>query len=117
MKRIYVCGEYSADNVLDVLYNIGRGEAKCAELFSYGLAPFCPWADAVYAKLLLEYPLDKQAFYNASIAWLRVSDAVYVISGEGKGGGVDAEIKIANEIGIPVFRGFMSLLTWAGVIK
>ena len=42
--------------------------------------------------------------------WLRVSDAVYVISGEGKGGGVDAEIKIANELGIPIFRTIDELL-------
>jgi hypothetical protein len=37
-----------------------------------------------------------------------------VISGEGKGGGVDAEIKIADELGIPVFREWNELLNWAG---
>ncbi len=37
MKRIYVAGKYSADNVLDVLKNIGRGQAMCSKLFSLGL--------------------------------------------------------------------------------
>ena len=30
MKRVYVAGPYSADNVLQVLQNIGRGEATAA---------------------------------------------------------------------------------------
>jgi len=37
-----------------------------------------------------------------------------VISGEGKGGGVDVEIKIAEEMGIPVFRDMKDLFIWAG---
>ena len=113
MKRIYVCGNYSADNTIETLQNIGMGEQTCADLFEVGFAPFCPWSDAVYAKILCQEKLNKQAFYDASIAWLKVSDAVYVISGEGKGGGVDAEIKIAGELGIPVFRRWNELFKWA----
>jgi len=30
VKRVYVAGPYSADNVLQVLQNIGRGEATAA---------------------------------------------------------------------------------------
>ena len=48
MKRIYVAGRYSADNVLDVLRNIGRGEKMCAKLFKMGYAPYCPWHDKTY---------------------------------------------------------------------
>jgi hypothetical protein len=33
MIRVYVAGPYSADNVLDVLKNIGRGQQACARLF------------------------------------------------------------------------------------
>ena len=42
MKRVYVAGAYSADNVIDVLENIRRGIEKCAELLGEGIAPFCP---------------------------------------------------------------------------
>ena len=78
MKRVYLAGCYSADNVLDVLKNIGRGEYYAGQLFMAGYAPFCPWHDASYAMDLLG-ELDKSLFYKASIAWLEVSDGVYVL--------------------------------------
>ena len=31
--RVYVAGPYSADNVLEVLKNIAKGEETCANLF------------------------------------------------------------------------------------
>lgn len=110
--RIYVAGEYSAGDVIDVLKNIGRGESFCTTLFKIGFAPYSPWSDAVYAKNLWYQEPSKQEFYDASLAWLQVSDAVYVISGHGKGGGVDAEIEFAKKIGIPVFYSMDDLCRW-----
>jgi hypothetical protein len=40
MKRVYVAGAYSADNVMDVLKNIGKGEYYAAKIFHIGFAPF-----------------------------------------------------------------------------
>ena len=124
MKKIYVAGKYSADNVIDVLANIGKGEAACCELFHDGFAVFCPWHDksyvtgACYAALFdkdifYNASLAKDMFYAASLAWLEVSDAVYVISGVGDGGGVDREIAHAEELGIPVFYDYRALNDWA----
>ena len=96
MKRIYIAGKYSADNIIEGLQNIGRGERAAAMLFQAGYTPFCPWADAVYCKLLCDEELPKQKFYDASLEWLRVSDAMLVISGAGEGGGVDKEIGRAH---------------------
>ena len=48
MIKVYVAGPYSADNVIDVLKNIGRGEKMCSQLFQDGFAPFCPWHDKSY---------------------------------------------------------------------
>ena len=112
MKRVYVAGKYSADNVLDVLKNIGRGEKACAKVFAHGMAPFCPWHDAGFCKELTDEEIPKEMYYQNSIAWLEVSDAVYVISGRGDGGGVDREIEIAKKIGIPVFYDFKDLEFW-----
>jgi hypothetical protein len=42
MIRVYVAGKYSANNVLDVLKNIGHGRRVCAELFALGYSPFVP---------------------------------------------------------------------------
>jgi hypothetical protein len=110
--RIYVAGRYSGTDVISVLKNIGAGEAMCAELFMKGFAPFSPWADAVYVKLYYGCKHDKNAFYAASLAWLEVSDAMLVISGRGDGRGVDAEIKFAEERGIPVFYSIYDLEEW-----
>ncbi|WP_333664758.1 DUF1937 family protein [Desulfobacter postgatei] len=109
MKRIYVAGKYSADNVIEGLQNIGKGERAAAMLFQAGYAPFCPWSDAVYCKLLCDDNLVKEWFYKASLAWLEVSDAMLVISGAGDGGGVDMEIEVANKLDIPVFHSLADL--------
>jgi len=110
--KVYVAGDYSADNIIEGLQNIGKGRKVCAKLFYLGFAPFCPWHDASYAMDNPDTPLEKEAFYNASMVWLEVSDCVYVISGKGKGGGVDAEIKRAKEIGLPVFYNYEALERW-----
>jgi len=110
--KVYVAGDYSADNVIDVLKNIGRGESFCTMLFKMGFAPYSPWSDAVYAKNLWYQEPSKQEFYDASLAWLEVSDAMLIISGQGKGGGVDAEIAFAKERNIPIFNNTDDLGAW-----
>ena len=109
IKRIYVAGPYSANNVLDVLKNIGRGEKVCAELFRLGFAPFCPWHDKSY---VIDLPYDQftiQQFYEYSIAWLKVSDAVLVLPNSEKSEGTQAEIRKAMELNIPVFYSIKDL--------
>ena len=103
MKRIYVAGPYSADNVLDVLKNIGRGEKACAELFAAGYAPFCPWHDKSYVTDNPEGEFTVQQFYDFSMAWMEVSDAVLVLSGWQNSKGTIKEIERAQQLGIPVY--------------
>lgn len=110
MKRIYVAGAYSADNVLDVLRNIGRGEKMCAELFSIGFAPFCPWHDKSYVTYNPNGDFTVEQFYQYSMAWLEVSDAILVIPGWEKSKGTIAEIKRADELGIPVFYNIATMV-------
>jgi len=115
MKRVYCAGSYSAKNVLDVLRNIGKGQQACAELFKAGFAPFCPWHDKSYVIDNPDVNFEVAQFHNHSMAWLEVSDAIYVISGVGDGGGVDAEIERAEELGIPVFYSIDDLFEWGEV--
>jgi hypothetical protein len=103
MKRVYVAGCYSADNVLDVLKNIGNGEMVCSELFLKGYAPFCPWHDKDY---VIRYPyadFTVEMFYDYSMAWLEVSDYVLVLPNSEHSKGTQLEIKKAKELNIPVF--------------
>ena len=105
--RVYVAGIYSVAptgekaGVIDVLKNIERGTRISAKLMAEGYNVFCPWLDHQFA--FHEPDMDVQRYKDNSMAWLEVSDAVLVISGRGLGGGVDAEIDRAEELGIPVF--------------
>ena len=110
--KIYVAGNYSADNTIETLQNIGKGEEICAELFKEGFAPFCPWHDKTYATSLPYTYLPVEHFRAVSMVWLEVSEAMLVISGKGEGGGVDAEIVRAKEFGVLIFESMNALLDW-----
>jgi hypothetical protein len=114
MIRVYVAGKYSADNVLDVLKNIGRGQQACARLFAAGLAPFCPWHDKSFITDRPDDDFTVQQFYDYSMAWLEVSDCVLVLPGWKESTGTRAEIDRAYELDIPVFLNEDLLLEWAG---
>lgn len=110
MIKVYVAGAYSADNVIDVLKNIGRGQQVCAELFSKGFAPFCPWHDKSY---VIDLPYDDftvEQFYEYSIAWLKVSECMLVLEGYENSKGTLKEIEIAKEMNIPIYYDINFLL-------
>lgn len=113
MKRVYVAGPFSADNVLDVLKNIGRGEKACASLFMKGFAPYCPWHDKTFAMENYDQVLTPAQFYEHGLAWLEVSDAVLVIGDWRKSKGTLAEIARAEELNIPIFGSEDALIAWA----
>ena len=119
MKRVYVAGLYSETpdggtvGVIQVLRNIKAGQRESLRVWRAGFAPFCPWLDYQFS-LIDDEPTTKEKYYIYSMAWLDVSDAVYVISGRGHAGGVDAEIKRANELHIPVYYSFSDLLIYQG---
>lgn len=108
--RVYVAGAYSADNVMDVLRNIGRGQKACAEVFRLGFAPFCPWHDKTYVYDNPEEQFTVDQFYKFSMAWLEVCDAVLVLPGFEKSKGTLAEIDRAEKMGIPVFYNTVDLI-------
>jgi nucleoside 2-deoxyribosyltransferase len=108
--RVYVAGAYSADNVMDVLRNIGKGQKACAEVFRLGFAPFCPWHDKTYVYDNPDVAFTVEDFYKFSMAWLEVSDAVLVLPNFQKSKGTLAEIEHAEKLGIPVFYNTAALI-------
>jgi nucleoside 2-deoxyribosyltransferase len=112
IKRVYVAGPYSADNVLDVLKNIGRGEKACAKLFSLGYAPFCPWHDKTYVIDNFRDDFTVKQFYDFSMAWLEVSDAVVLVGDWQSSKGTAAEIERAMDLNIPVCDGIDDFLIY-----
>lgn len=114
MKRIYVAGPYSADNVIDVLDNMRRGIRLATKVLLAGMAPFAPWLDYHYQLALKEGECLKVAdYYKYSLAWLDAADAVVVVClGYRSSAGTMAEIERAEKLGIPVFYSFEELLKW-----
>jgi hypothetical protein len=101
--RVYLAGAYSADNVLGVLKNIGRGEYWAAKLFLWGYDPFCPFLDSNFAKILWDEKLEVERFRAYTMSWLEVSDCVLVMPSYEESKGTLAEIERAKELGIPLF--------------
>lgn len=99
MKRVYVAGAYSAPDVITVFDNMRRGISFCAKLVTEGYAPFCPWLDYQFA---LNRPVTLEQYRAYSMAWLEVSDEVWVLPHWEQSAGTIAEIKRATELGIPV---------------
>jgi len=110
MKRIYVAGSYSADNVMDVLHNIGDGIKVSAQLLELNFAPFCPWLDYQFA--LMNERITKQQFYDYSMKWLESADAIVVLPNYEQSFGTQNEIRRASELGIPVFYNIGDLIFW-----
>lgn len=109
MKRIYVAGAYSANNILDCLKNIGRGEYYSSAIFMMGFAPFCPWHDKDYVVKNWDKDFTVKQFYDYSMAWLDVSDAVFLVPGWENSKGTLAEIERAKELSIPIVDSFDEL--------
>jgi hypothetical protein len=99
MKRIYLAGAYSADNVLDILHNMRKGIRTAASLVKAGYAVYCPWLD--YQLSFFEDISVKQ-YYDYSMAWLEVADEVWVLPDWENSKGTKREIKRARELDIPV---------------
>ena len=99
-KRIYVAGNYNADNIIKALDNIKRGTQVCVDLLKKGYIPFCPWLDYNFHWF---GDLTIQDYYRYSMGWLEVSDCIYVLKNSFFSKGTQAEIKRAKELDIPVF--------------
>jgi hypothetical protein len=118
MKRIYVAGAYSDDNVLNVLANIGRGEYYASQLFMSGFAPFTPWHDKDFVIKNWNKTFSVEMFYLYSLAWLQVSDGVFVVPNHAglknweESQGTVREIEEAFTLNIPVFHDLISLYNY-----
>ena len=99
-KRIYLAGKYSADNVIDVLSNIHDGIKMATKILKDGDAPFCPWLDHQFH--FFDKTLNLKDYYRYSMAWLEVSDEIWVMPNSENSKGTQAEIKRAKELGMPV---------------
>lgn len=103
MKKVYIAGAYSSDNVIGVFDNIREGLRWSTKVFLKGFAPFSPWIDFHFHLMLREGEiLEIKDYYEYSMAWLRVSDIIFVTPGWENSKGTKKEIEEAIKLGIPV---------------
>jgi hypothetical protein len=115
MKRVYVAGSYNGPDVITVLNNMRIGMRAGVEVLRAGFSPWVPWFDYHFQLMLRPgETLTIQDYYNYSMAWLRVSDAVYVCNYREDSKGTKAEIEEAQRLGIPVYYTLQDLIDAEG---
>jgi hypothetical protein len=103
LKRVYIAGAYSADNVLGVLDNIRKGIRWGTKVLLAGHAPYVPWLDfQLFLMLRGEENLSVENFYNMSTKWLEVSDVMFMTPGWENSVGSKMEKTRAESLGIPI---------------
>ena len=112
MKKVYVAGAMSSDNILGVLKNISVGVHYGAEVLSRGFAPFVPHLDISFMlqKGCEGFNVPVSTYYAYTMAWLEVSDMVLVCPNWENSVGTINEIKRAKELGIPIYYSLEDLL-------
>lgn len=109
-QKVYVAGAMSGDNILTILNNISDGIHKGAELLELGYAPFVPHTDALFKFVKgKDYNVPMEYYYDYTLEYLKVADAVLVCDNYKQSKGTLKEIEIANRAGIPVFYSIKSL--------
>lgn len=103
MKRVYIAGSFSADNVLDVLKNIRIGIRAGTEALLKGYAPFVPWLDNQMSLTLKEdEKITVDEFYKYGLAFLEVCEEIWVLPNSEKSVGTQEEIKLAKKLGLKI---------------
>ena len=111
MKKIYIAGPYSADNITDCLENMRNGMRMGAKVLLAGYAPWVPWHDFHHHLMLRDSEsLSIDDYYKFSIEWLKVSDYMLVLPGWENSKGTLAEIEIAEKHRIPVYHSLKKLI-------
>ena len=110
MKCVYIAGKLSSPDPLRFLRNINRLQEWTARAREFGLAPF-PVADD-FADIMRTDGVTMEMVKEASMAWLRRSDCVFVTPDWESSQGTRDEIEEAVGLGIPVFYGLEDVLKW-----
>jgi len=111
MKRIYLAGTMSDPNCLQFLENLRKGIRVSAELVLLGYHPFSPFIDfQFFLALRHDEKITLDMIQAYSMSWLEVSQAVLVLPDYEFSKGTIAEIKRAEELGIPIYYSMEELV-------
>lgn len=102
MRKVYVASAYSiGDPSANVRRQIDAGE----ELINAGFYPYLPLLSHYQHEI---HPHSYETWVRLDNAWIECCDALLRLPGESKG--ADEEVRLAGELGIPVFYSIKELI-------
>jgi hypothetical protein len=108
MKLVYIAGPYRGASEWEVVQNIRRAEALALEVWQSGAACICPHKNTA----LLGGAADDSVWLEGDLEMMRRCDAVLCTEDWRRSAGAREEVRIANEMGLPVFQALADLRTW-----
>lgn len=108
MKVVYIAGPYRAPSEFEVVQNIRRAEAIAIEVWRAGAACICPHKNTA----LFGGAADDSVWLTGDLEIVRRCDAVVCVSGWQHSIGASGEVKLAKELGLPVFQTFEEFKNW-----
>jgi hypothetical protein len=108
MKLVYVAGPYRGASEWEVVQNIRRAEALALAVWQSGAACICPHKNTA----LLGGAADDSVWLEGDLEMMRRCDAVVCTSDWRRSAGTLKEVRIATEIGLPVFFALGDLRAW-----
>lgn len=102
--KVYVAGPYTKGNVE---HNVNKAIYISDLMLQMGFHPYCPHLCHFHH---IKYPQEYNVWLELVMAFMEKCDVVFRIEGESEG--ADLEVQRANELGIPVFNDFKSLVKY-----
>lgn len=106
MKKVYISGKLN-DETIGYIKNMHKMMEYAEKVKKLGFAVFVPCLDVLMGIKFGNYTYKDYADNN--MAWVEVSDILFVCPGFETSKGTKAEIKRAMEFGIPVYYSLKEL--------
>lgn len=114
MIKVYIAGKLN-DGVENYIENLSYMLKEAEKVRKLGFSVFVPGMDFLLG--VVAGDLKYEDYFINNIEWLKVSDCVYVLDNWHNSNGTKEEIKIAKELGIPVFYNLGDLKKFKEVKK
>ena len=100
MKVIFISGPYRASTEWGVAENIQRAEQVAIRVWQLGHVAFCPHKNTAFFGGIAP---DK-VWLDGDLEILKRCDAIVLVPGWENSSGARAEVKLANELGLPIYQ-------------
>lgn len=101
MKRIYIAGKLSNDNVIGYIHNVHKMMEVAEKIRLEGYSVYVPAIDLLMG---IKFGYTKyEDYFNNCQPWLEASDAVFLVPGWETSPGTRREMETADVLDIPIF--------------